>query len=35
MSDGAFKNLEESLKKHLPEQELNEVKRILFGRSDE
>lgn len=35
MSGNAFKNLEESLKKHLPEAELKEVKRILYGRSDE
>lgn len=35
MSNGAFKNLEDSLKKHLPATELNEVKRILYGRSDE
>lgn len=35
MSDGAFKNIEESLKKYLPEDELKEVKRILYGRCDE
>lgn len=35
MSGGAFKNLEDSLRKHLPEAELKEVKRILYGRSDE
>lgn len=35
MSEGAFKNIEESLKKHLPDAELKEVKRILYGRSDE
>lgn len=32
---GAFSNLEESLRKHLPDAELKEVKRILYGRSDE
>lgn len=35
MSGSAFKNLEESLRKHLPDDELKEVKRILYGRSDE
>lgn len=35
MSGSAFKSLEESLKKHLPDAELKEVKRILYGRSDE
>lgn len=35
MSVSAFKNLEESLRKHLPDDELKEVKRILYGRSDE
>lgn len=35
MSGSAFKNMEESLSKHLPEAELKEVKRILYGRSDE
>ncbi|KAG5674327.1 hypothetical protein PVAND_004303 [Polypedilum vanderplanki] len=30
-----FKNLEESFKKHLPENELKEVKRILYGRADD
>lgn len=35
MSGTPFKNLEESLSKHLPEIELKEVKRILYGRSDE
>lgn len=35
MSGNAFKNIEESLKKHLPNDELKEVKRILYGRSDE
>lgn len=35
MSGSAFKNIEESLSKHLPEAELKEVKRILYGRSDE
>lgn len=35
MSGGAFKNLEESLRKHLPDAELKEAKRILYGRSDE
>lgn len=35
MSAGAFKSIEDSLNKHLPEAELKEVKRILYGRSDE
>lgn len=35
MSGSAFKNIEESLKKHLPDDELREVKRILYGRADE
>ncbi|XP_031622262.1 beta-ureidopropionase [Contarinia nasturtii] len=35
MSEGAFKNIEDSLRKHLPEAELKEVKRILYGRSDD
>jgi hypothetical protein len=30
-----FKSLEECLNKHLPAQELAEVKRVLYGRSDE
>lgn len=34
MSD-PFKSLDESLRKHLPESDLKEVKRILYGRSDE
>lgn len=35
MSGSSFKSIEDSLKKHLPEDELKEVKRILYGRSDE
>lgn len=35
MSGSTFKNIEESLRKHLPDDELKEVKRILYGRSDE
>lgn len=32
---GDFKSLEDSLKEHIPSDELKEVKRILYGRSDE
>lgn len=35
MSGSAFKNIEESLRKHLPDDELKEIKRILYGRSNE
>lgn len=31
----AFRNIEESLSKHLPTDELIEVKKILYGRADE
>lgn len=31
----SFRNIEESLSKHLPPDELKEVKSILYGRSDE
>lgn len=30
-----FKSLEECLNKYIPDKELKEVKRILYGRSDE
>jgi len=32
---GGFHSLEESLSKHIPSDELKEVKRILYGRSDD
>lgn len=35
MSSINFKSLEECLEKHIPADELKEVKRILYGRSDE
>ncbi|XP_037809267.1 beta-ureidopropionase [Lucilia sericata] len=35
MSEINFKSLEESLEKHIPIDELKEVKRILYGRSDD
>lgn len=35
MSSINFKSLEECLEKHIPTDELKEVKRILYGRSDE
>lgn len=35
MSGNSFESIEESLNKHLPEMELKEVKRILYGRSEE
>lgn len=31
----SFRNIEESLSKHLPTDELSEVKNILYGRADE
>lgn len=30
-----FESLEDVLNKHLPSNELSEVKRVLYGRSDE
>lgn len=30
-----FASLEDCLKKHIPADELKEVKRVIFGRSDE
>lgn len=30
-----FRSLEETLHKHIPSEELKEVKRILYGRADE
>lgn len=35
MAESTFSSVEDTLKKHLPDAELNEVKRILYGRSDE
>jgi hypothetical protein len=36
MAEGTeFKSLESCLEKYIPGNELNEVKRILYGRSDE
>lgn len=35
MSNINFKSLEECLEKHIPVDELKEVKRIIYGRSDE
>lgn len=35
MSDNKFVSVEETLKKYVPEAELKEVKRILYGRPDE
>lgn len=35
MSEINFKSLEECLEKHIPTDELKEVKRILYGRSDD
>ena len=35
MSEMNLKSLEECLEKYIPENELKEVKRILYGRSDE
>lgn len=34
-SNSGFTSLEDCLKKHIPADELSEVKRILYGRSDE
>lgn len=31
----SFRNIEESLSKHLPTDELIEAKKILYGRADE
>lgn len=35
MSDIELKSLEDCLEKYIPLNELKEVKRILYGRSDE
>ncbi|XP_055539167.1 beta-ureidopropionase [Wyeomyia smithii] len=35
MSDHNFKSLEETLEKHIPSEELREVKRLLYGRADD
>lgn len=35
MSELNLKSLEECLEKHIPKEELREVKRILYGRADE
>lgn len=35
MNNFNFRNLEECLKKHIPASDLPEVKRLLYGRSDE
>lgn len=35
MSDIELKSLEDCLEKYIPANELKEVKRILYGRSDE
>ncbi|XP_053695432.1 beta-ureidopropionase [Sabethes cyaneus] len=35
MSDHNFKSLEETLDKHIPPEELREVKRLLYGRADD
>lgn len=35
MSDIELRSLEECLEKYIPSNELKEVKRILYGRSDE
>lgn len=35
MADGNFKSLDETLNKYIPPEELREVKRVLYGRSDD
>uniref|UniRef100_A0A182INP9 Uncharacterized protein n=1 Tax=Anopheles atroparvus TaxID=41427 RepID=A0A182INP9_ANOAO len=35
MSDNNFKSLEDTLNKYIPPEELREVKRVLYGRSDD
>lgn len=35
LKDGQFTSLEECLNKYIPADELKEVKRIIFGKSDE
>ena len=35
MSGGEFKSLEESLEKHLPKEDYDEVRRILYGKNVE
>ena len=35
MSEFDFKSVEECLEKYIPQNELKEVKRVLFGREDE
>lgn len=35
MSEISFKSLEECLNKYIPEGELKEVKRLIYGRSNE
>lgn len=34
-SENTFTSLEDCLAKHIPAEELKEVKRVIFGRSDE